>query len=64
MAAMAVHHQFLSTYNKEREGKDLPSSVQARDEVVFFKFAKKMMIWWRKGEKREGKDGERIWGFV
>ena len=44
MEAMAVHHQFLSTYNKEREGKDLPSSVQARDEVVFFKFAKKMMI--------------------
>ena len=40
----------LNTTKKER-GKDLPSSIQARDEVVFFKFAKKMMILVEKMEK-------------
>ena len=48
---MAAHAQFCLNTTKKREGKDLPSRVQARDEVMFFNLAKKMMILVEKMEK-------------
>ena len=44
MAAMAVHHHFLSKYNKEKEGKTYQVEFQVRGEVVLFQFAKKMVV--------------------
>ena len=56
---MAVHHHhFLSKYNEEREGKSLPSEIQARGEVVLFKLARKRLILWRKMEETCGEGRE------
>ena len=57
---------FCQNTTREREGKDLPSEIQARGEVVLFKLAKKRLILWRKMEETcgEGRETNLCFGLM